>query len=222
FSGRALGIRVPLAVFFVSHAGTLLDRRVKSVEYVEKTGILGAPAHHLVGRTDTVNFQIWIADGDQPLPQRLVLTYPKAPGQPQFRAQFVDWNVAPEAADTVFAFAPPAGANRIPFAAALSQAGRGTTGASEKQGAKPSPREAGPRCSPRHWPWRSSRRPRTTRPRSGEAVAAVAAAREAVHRPAASRAKAPRRAAASRPRRGPGRPRKRAARIRRPDRSPAR
>jgi hypothetical protein len=121
----------------VSHAGTLLDRRVRSVEFVEKTGILGAPAHHLVGRTDTVNFQIWIADGDQPLPLRLVLTYPKAPGQPQFRTQFVNWNLAPEAADSLFAFAPPVGANRIPFAAALAQAGRATPDAPGKKGAKP-------------------------------------------------------------------------------------
>jgi hypothetical protein len=134
---RDLGMRLPLAVFFVSRAGMVLDRRVRSVEYVEKTGILGIPAHHLVGRTDTVNFQIWIADGDQPLPQRLVLTYPKAPGQPEFRAQFVDWNLAPDVADSLFAFAPPAGANRIPFAAALAQAGRATTGASGKKGAKP-------------------------------------------------------------------------------------
>lgn len=134
---RDLGMRLPLAVFFVSRAGTLLDRRVRSVEYVEKTGILGAPAHHLVGRTDTVNFQIWIADGDQPLPQRLVLTYPKAPGQPQFRAQFVGWNLAPEVPDSLFAFAPPAGANRIPFAAALALAGRATTGGAGKKGAQP-------------------------------------------------------------------------------------
>jgi len=134
---RDLGMRLPLAVFFVSHAGTLLDHRVKSVEIVEKTGIFGAPAYQLAGRTDTVNFQIWIADGDQPLPQRLVLTYPKAPGQPQFRAQFVGWNLAPEVPDSLFAFAPPAGANRIPFAAALAQSGRAPTGGSGKKGAKP-------------------------------------------------------------------------------------
>jgi hypothetical protein len=72
-----------------------------------------------------VNFQIWIADGDQPLPQRLVLTYPKASGQPQFRAQFIGWNLAPEVPDSLFAFAPPAGANRIPFAAALAQSDPG-------------------------------------------------------------------------------------------------
>ena len=134
---RDLGMRLPLAVFFVSRAGAELERRVKSVEYVEKTGILGAPAHHLVGRTDTVNFQIWITDGEQPLPQRIVLTYPKAAGQPEFRAQFAAWNLAAEAADSLFTFTPPAGVNRIPFAASLPRYGAAATAANKKEAAKP-------------------------------------------------------------------------------------
>ena len=129
---RDLGMRLPLAVFFLSRAATELERRVQSVEYVEKTGILGVPAHHLVGRTDTVNFQIWIADGAQPLPQHIVLTYPNAPGQPQFRAQFSNWNIAPEPADSLFTFTPPGGAHKIPFAAALPQYGSTTSGASAR------------------------------------------------------------------------------------------
>jgi len=134
---RDLGVRLPLAVLFMSRVATDLDHRVKAVEYVEKTGILGAPAHHLVGRTDTVNFQVWVTDGDQPLPLRIVLTYPAAPGQPQFRAQFSSWNLASEPADSLFAFTPPADASRIPFAAALPQYGRAASGGSAKKGAKP-------------------------------------------------------------------------------------
>jgi hypothetical protein len=138
---RDLGMRLPLAVFFLSHGTAELDRRLKSVEYVEKTGILGAPAHHLVGRTDTVNFQVWIADGDQPLPQHIVLTYPGAPGQPQFRASFSGWNLAPQAADSLFTFAPPTDTSRIPFAAALPQSGprapRAPAKAPANKGAKP-------------------------------------------------------------------------------------
>jgi hypothetical protein len=134
---RDLGMRLPLAALFMSRAATELERRVRSVDYVEKTGILGGPAaHHLIGRTDTVNFQVWIADGDQPLPQHIVLTYPHAPGQPQFRAQFSTWNLTPELADSLFTFAPPTDANRIPFAAALPQYGPATPRASAKKGAK--------------------------------------------------------------------------------------
>jgi len=133
---RDLRMRMPLAALLLSRARTDLDRRVQSVEYVEKTGILGAVGHHLVGRTDTVDFQVWIADGDHPLPQRIVLTYPGAPGQPQFRAQFAAWNLAPELSDSLFTFTPPADASRIPFAAALAQYGRATTPATAKKGGK--------------------------------------------------------------------------------------
>jgi hypothetical protein len=56
---------------------------------------------------------MWITDGDRPLPERIVLTYPNAPGQPQFRAQFSAWNLAPELADTLFTFTPPSEASRI-------------------------------------------------------------------------------------------------------------
>jgi hypothetical protein len=132
---RDLRMRMPLAALLLSRARTDLDRRVRSVEYVEKTGILGATAHHLVGRTDTVEFQVWIADGDRPLPQRIVLTYPGAPGQPQFRAQFA-WNVAPEFSDSLFTFTPPTDVSRIPFAAALAQYGRATAPARAKKGGK--------------------------------------------------------------------------------------
>jgi hypothetical protein len=125
---RDLGMRLPLAALFVSGAAQQFDRRVRAVEYVEKTGILGAPAHHLVGRTDTVNFQVWVKDGEQPLPQRIVLTYPSAPGQPEFRAQFTSWNLATDAADSLFTFTPPANTSRIPFVAALAKS---------KKGAKP-------------------------------------------------------------------------------------
>ena len=134
---RDLGMQLPMAALFSSRAAADFDRRVRSVEYVEKTGILGALAHHLVGRTDTVHFQVWISDGDQPLPQRIVLTYPNAKGQPEFRAQFIQWNLAPATPESLFTFSPPAGTSRIPFVAALPQYAPRRTDASMKKGAKP-------------------------------------------------------------------------------------
>jgi hypothetical protein len=85
---RDLHMRLPLALLFVSRLPAELERRVQSLDYVEKTDILGVPAHHLAGRGKTVGFQMWIADGGQPLPQRVVLTYKDAEGEPQFRAVF--------------------------------------------------------------------------------------------------------------------------------------
>jgi hypothetical protein len=116
---KDLGMRLPLAVLLVSQLPAELKDRVRSVDYVEKTNLYGAPSHHLAARTDTVDFQIWVADGDKPLPQRVVITYKKEKGEPQFWAQFSDWNLAPAIADSTFLVKPPEGARKVAFAAQL-------------------------------------------------------------------------------------------------------
>ena len=66
-----------------------------------------------------VDFQVWVTDGDRPLPQRLVITYKQAKGEPQFWAQFSDWNLAPAVEDSMFLAKPPDGAQKLAFAAQL-------------------------------------------------------------------------------------------------------
>jgi hypothetical protein len=106
----------------------LLARRTQTLAYVERTAIDGTPVHRLAGRTETVDYQVWIAEGAQPLPLRVVLTYKNAEGQPQFRAQFADWDFSPEIQDAQFAFTPPEGAQKIAFLAQLPRiALQGTT-----------------------------------------------------------------------------------------------
>lgn len=117
----ALGMKVPFSVLLKTTAPRELDRKTQTLDYVERTSIFGTPAHHLAGRTADVDYQIWIADGDRPLPQRLVLTYRKEKGQPQFRAQFSDWNLAVETPASQFEFVPPAGMHKIAFLSQLQQ-----------------------------------------------------------------------------------------------------
>jgi hypothetical protein len=64
-----------------------------------------------------VDFQVWIADGDKPLLQRIVLTYKEAVGQPQFWADFVNWDLAPRLDDATFSAQIPDGLQRVAFAA---------------------------------------------------------------------------------------------------------
>jgi hypothetical protein len=118
---RDLHMRLPLALLLTSRLPSELEKRTQSLDYVERTEIQGTPAHHLAGRTETVDYQVWIAEGVQPLPLRIVLTYKNVEGQPQFRAQFADWNLAPEIQDSQFAFTPPEGAQKIAFVAQLPQ-----------------------------------------------------------------------------------------------------
>ena len=133
---KDLGMRLPLAVLLVSQAAAELKDRVRSIDIVEKTNIYGSPSHHLAARTDQVDFQVWVADGDKPLPQRIVITYKKDKGEPQFWAQFSDWNLAPAIEDSTFLVTPPDGAQKVPFAAQLPRVSPAARKRSAEKGAK--------------------------------------------------------------------------------------
>ncbi len=116
---RDLEMRLPLAPLLMQTLSAELQRRVATADYVELTNIFGMPTHHIAARTQTVDFQVWIADGEEPVPVRIVLSYPGAAGHPSFRAQFSHWNFAPEFANDTFSFAPAPDAERIPFVSEL-------------------------------------------------------------------------------------------------------
>ena len=120
-----LGMRLPLAAMLMQHFPDELARRMVDVQFVEETDILGENAYHLAGRTSSVDFQVWISTGEQPIPYRIILTYRNSPGQPQFRANFQNWNFKPDFAPGTFSFKPPASATEIPLIAHLVS---GTTG----------------------------------------------------------------------------------------------
>ena len=81
----------------------------------EKVG--GVATDHVAFRGDTADLQLWIAHDGNPLPQRIVITYRLAEGQPQFQADFYGWNLEPDAPDALFTFTPATGAERIPILA---------------------------------------------------------------------------------------------------------
>lgn len=137
FFVKDLNMKLPLAALLLSRVGEELERRTQALDYVEKTDILGVPAHHLAGRTATVDYQVWIADGSQPWPLRVVLAYKNAEGQPQFQEMFADWNLAPEIKDGLFAFTPPEGAQKIAFLAQLPQVAERKAKTRQQTGGQP-------------------------------------------------------------------------------------
>ena len=66
-----------------------------------------------------IDFQVWIASEGDPLQMRLVIDYKNAPGEPQFRAMFRDWNFKPAVSDSLFVFKPGDGMKKITFAPIL-------------------------------------------------------------------------------------------------------
>ena len=67
-----LGMRLPLALMLVTTLPDELDQRLQSIDYVERNTLTPVPTDHLAGRAADVDFEVWLAAGDTPLPQRFV------------------------------------------------------------------------------------------------------------------------------------------------------
>ena len=128
-----LDMRMPLGELLASDLPQVLQERMHEADYVEQATIAGDLCDHVALRGERADVQLWITRGDQPLPRRMVITYTRAEGQPQFSAQFSDWNLSPEVPDTLFAFTPPAGAVKIAFAPRQP----GKDGAADQKGEAP-------------------------------------------------------------------------------------
>jgi hypothetical protein len=106
---------IPMSLLLVTSAPQELQKRVTEVALVGDETIGGTPVYHLAARTVDVDFQVWITQGNEPVPRRVVITYKKSRGEPQFSATLSNWNFSPAVTPSTFAFTPPAGARPIGF-----------------------------------------------------------------------------------------------------------
>jgi hypothetical protein len=75
---------------------------------------------HYAFRQGKIDWQIWIATGDKPLPRKVVITNRADEARPQSVA-LIDWNLKPTFKNTVFKFTPPKGAKKIEIEAAKAK-----------------------------------------------------------------------------------------------------
>ena len=115
YARESLGLIVPVADLVYSNAYPLLMQGVTSAIVVGQSVIDGVVCDHLAFSRPDVDFQVWVADGDQPLPCKYVVTDTSTPALISISTVMSDWNVAPAAADASFIFTPPEGAMAISF-----------------------------------------------------------------------------------------------------------
>ncbi|UEM19763.1 DUF2092 domain-containing protein [Skermanella mucosa] len=118
-----LGMRLPLALLLVTTLPDEFEQRLESIDYVERNTLTRVPTDHLAGRSADVDFELWVAAGDTPLPQRVSITYKNEEGAPQYRAEFSDWKLDPDLSKVDLAFRPPEGAEAIPFVVRVRRSG---------------------------------------------------------------------------------------------------
>ena len=74
--------------------------------------VAGVKSTHLAFRGAEVDWQVWIEDGDKPLPRKFILTSKQVKGEPQFTVVIRSWDLAPKLTNAEFNFTPPKGARK--------------------------------------------------------------------------------------------------------------
>jgi hypothetical protein len=74
----------------------------------------GITTEHYAFRQPGLDWQVWIQNGDFPLPLKLVLTTLTDEARPQHQATYT-WNLAPSITEDAFEFTPPKDAKKIPM-----------------------------------------------------------------------------------------------------------
>jgi len=113
---RDLNMRLPLRELFAADLPQQLRSLVETSRLVAEETVGGVATDHIAFRGDRADVQLWIPRAGDPAPQRIVITYRRAEGQPQFTADFSGWNFKPDAPDSLFTF-NPAGSEKIPIVA---------------------------------------------------------------------------------------------------------
>ncbi len=109
-----LGVDFPLADFLSEAPNKAFLTGVTQGRVVNTVTIDGAPYLHLLFKQPPgIELELWLSKNDQSLPRRLIVTYLTLPGQPNFIAEFSDWNFDIHSPDAEFAFQPPAGAQQV-------------------------------------------------------------------------------------------------------------
>jgi len=115
FARTQLDIVAPASDLLDKNAyGVLMDGVTDSF-VVGKAVIEGVRCDHLAFRAPHVDWQIWVQEGAQPLPRRLVITTRDLPNAPQFAVTMTKWNLKPTFDAQTFKFTPAAGATKVDF-----------------------------------------------------------------------------------------------------------
>lgn len=105
------GRPLPAADLLAADPGAILTAEIKDVHDLGSGFIHGQECDHLAFRSETADWQIWVAQGDTPHPCRLTITTREVAGWPTYTLDFSDWGKG--AAPAEFTLAAPEGAAAV-------------------------------------------------------------------------------------------------------------
>lgn len=115
FARDSLDIVAPAGDLLYSNAYEILMEDVTSAFVVGESFIEGVVCDHLAFSKPGTDFQLWIAQGELPLPLKLVITSSDVVSAPQFTVLIREWDIAPNISQEKFEFVQPDDAQAIEF-----------------------------------------------------------------------------------------------------------
>ena len=120
-TSERLGLVVPFADLFELGVVPELTNRISAASLIGLEAVDDQKCLHYAFRQPNVDWEIWIREGDQPLPCMYRITDLRDPARPDYVARLT-WDLAPVITAETFAFVPPEGAERIPVATQTASA----------------------------------------------------------------------------------------------------
>jgi len=108
-------IELPFRDLFAWGTDQADEAAIQSAIYIGPAKIDGVPCDHFAFRNADVDWQIWIQQGEKPLPRKLVITTMDEEERPQY-VSIMNWNLSPRINSKAFTFVPPKDAHKIEFA----------------------------------------------------------------------------------------------------------
>ncbi len=90
------GYTPPLSDVLFADPYRVLTEKVESGTYVGRNSVGDTKCHHLAFRQKGIDWQIWIAEGDKPLPRKLVITYKREHGRAAIQRGFCSLGREPQ------------------------------------------------------------------------------------------------------------------------------
>jgi hypothetical protein len=118
------GLTLPLADLLFADPYQMLTADAGAGRYVGVHEVDGIKCHHLLFTQEALDWQIWIAADQAPVPRKLVIDYKSLPERPQFTALLGDWNLSAPAPDERFKLTVPGNARKVEIEQLLA-AGQG-------------------------------------------------------------------------------------------------
>ncbi|MFG0320544.1 MAG: DUF2092 domain-containing protein [Planctomycetota bacterium JB042] len=105
-------VSIQLADVLYADPYAAMSESLEEARDLGATVVGGRPCRHLAFRQAGLEWQLWVEEGERPVPRKIVLLYDE-PGTPEFEATWTRWELSPPPDDRRFRFEPPPSAREV-------------------------------------------------------------------------------------------------------------